>query len=300
MAMPHDVFKKKCVNELKGLSGQKRIEKVNELTLRLPGYKDGPYSNVRKWLVGQKEKAIISKKTFSRDYFEVKKYGDYTFALIGLPSVGKSSLIKELTNANIEIASYEFTTLKPFSAVTKINSAQIQLIDLPGIIKGASEGKGFGKRVLSNAINADKVLLIVEADKPNQLEIIKAELNKFGFKVSKYNSLVIFTKSERVKQKTNEFEFLNISIFNKKKILELKDFLFENSNLIRIKPFNSNEFVILKENSKVSDFVEKIHKKMKTKLKFAIVNGSTKFNNQKVGIDYVLKDFDEVELVFKH
>ena len=90
MAMPHQEFKKKCVKELKGLSGQKRIEKVEYLLQVMPNYGDGPYSVIRQWLKNQKKKALISKKEFSHEQWEVKKQGHYTFALVGLPSVGKS------------------------------------------------------------------------------------------------------------------------------------------------------------------------------------------------------------------
>lgn len=299
MAMPHQVFKKKCVNELKGLSGQKRIEKIEEWQKQLPDY-SGPYGQIRKWLNDQKEKASISKKEFSHVAWEVKKQGHYTFALVGLPSVGKSSLVKELTGAKIDIAAYNFTTIKPFSAVMKYQNAQVQLIDLPGIISGASEGKGFGRRVLGNARNANKLLLIVDSTKPNQLKTIKRELTKFGFDVTPENSLVVFTKSDLASASTEKLVYTNISIYDKKSIEEFKEFLFKNSKLKRIKPFDSNDFVILDEIDCVKDFCDSIHKDVVKRFKYALVSGSTKYSNQKVGLSYELADLDEVELVLKH
>ena len=300
MAMPHKVFKNKCKKELRGLSGEKRIQKTNELLEGMPGYKDGPYAEIRKWLNGQKEKATVSKKEFSHEQWEVKKQGHYTYALVGLPSVGKSSLVKELTNAQIDIAAYDFTTIKPFSAITKIHNAQIQLIDLPGIISGASEGKGFGKRVLGNARNADKILLFVESTKPEQINIVIWELKKFGFEIMKENCLVVFTKSDLAKAETKEFDSINISTYDKQSIEKFKEFLFAQSNLQRIKPFDAKDFVILKKGGTVKDFCDTIHKDLVKRFKWALVSGSTKFVKQRVGINYELKDLDEVELVLMH
>ena len=300
MAMPHKVFKNKCKKELKGLSGEKRIRVAEQLLNEMPGYKDGPYAEVRKWLNEQKEKATVSKKEFSHEAWEVKKQGHYTYALVGLPSVGKSSLVKEITNAQIDIAAYDFTTIKPFSAVTKIYNAQIQLIDLPGIISGASEGKGFGKRVLGNARNANKVLLIVESTKPEQINTILLELEKFGFETTKEKCLVVFTKCDLAKAETKEFDFINISMYDKRSIEEFKEFLFDQSNLLRIKPFDAKDFVILKKGETVKDFCEVIHKDLVKRFKWALVSGSTKFCKQRVGLNYELKDLDEVELVLSH
>lgn len=65
----------------------------------------------------------------------------------GFPSVGKSSLLTELTGTNSEAAAYEFTTLTCIPGVIHYNDAKIQLLDLPGIIEGAAEGKGRGRQV---------------------------------------------------------------------------------------------------------------------------------------------------------
>ncbi len=74
--------------------------------------------------------------------FEVSKYGDGRVALIGFPSVGKSTLLTQLTGTKSEAASYEFTTLTCIPGIIHYNDAKIQLLDLPGIIEGAAEGKG--------------------------------------------------------------------------------------------------------------------------------------------------------------
>lgn len=81
--------------------------------------------------------------------FEVQKYGDGRVALIGFPSVGKSTLLSQLTGTESEAAAYEFTTLTCIPGIIHYKGTKIQLLDLPGIIEGAAQGKGRGRQVLS-------------------------------------------------------------------------------------------------------------------------------------------------------
>ena len=77
--------------------------------------------------------------------FAVPRSGDGRVALIGFPSVGKSSLLSTLTTTQSEAAGYEFTTLTCIPGNIIYNDTRIQLLDLPGIIEGAAHGKGRGK-----------------------------------------------------------------------------------------------------------------------------------------------------------
>lgn len=65
--------------------------------------------------------------------------------MIGFPSVGKSTMLSTLTDTKSEVAAYEFTTLTCIPGVIHYKEALIQLLDLPGIIEGASEGRGRGR-----------------------------------------------------------------------------------------------------------------------------------------------------------
>ena len=86
--------------------------------------------------------------------FEVSKSGDARIALIGFPSVGKSTILSCLTDTESEQASYEFTTLTCIPGVIPYQGSKIQLLDLPGIIEGAAQGKGRGRQVVAVARTA--------------------------------------------------------------------------------------------------------------------------------------------------
>ncbi|XP_058006984.1 developmentally-regulated G-protein 2-like isoform X1 [Hevea brasiliensis] len=99
------------------------------------------------------------------DGFEVTKYGHGRVALIGFPSVGKSTLLTLLIGTHLEAASYEFTTLTCIPGIIHYNDTKIQLLDLPGIIEGASEGKGRGRQVIAVSKSSDIVLMVLDASK---------------------------------------------------------------------------------------------------------------------------------------
>ncbi|HZY93952.1 MAG TPA: GTP-binding protein [Candidatus Bathyarchaeia archaeon] len=116
--------------------------------------------------------------------FEIKKGGDATVVLIGLPSVGKSTILNQLTNAKSKVASYAFTTLTVVPGILRYEGADIQILDLPGIISGASSGRGRGRRVLSVARNADLVMLVLDVFQPGQIQVLKHELHEMGIRIN--------------------------------------------------------------------------------------------------------------------
>lgn len=83
--------------------------------------------------------------------FDVSKSGDARIALVGFPSVGKSTFLSKVTKTKSEVAAYSFTTLTAIPGVLEYGGAEIQVLDLPGIIEGAAEGKGRGRQVISAA-----------------------------------------------------------------------------------------------------------------------------------------------------
>jgi len=127
--------------------------------------------------------------------FAIKKSGDATIALIGFPSVGKSTLLNQLTRAKSEIGDYEFTTLDAIPGMMKYKGANIQILDLPGLIIGASEGKGRGREILSAIRNVDLILFMIDAQHENHLHRMAEELYKAGLRLNQNKPDVIVKKT---------------------------------------------------------------------------------------------------------
>lgn len=130
--------------------------------------------------------------------FDVKKSGDATVAIIGLPSVGKSTLLTKITNAQSKAAAYAFTTLKCIPGVLEYNKAKIQILDLPGIIEGAKDGRGRGREIISVARSADLLLIMLDATNAvAEYNIIMRELYGFGIRVNSKPPDVVIKKKIR-------------------------------------------------------------------------------------------------------
>lgn len=130
--------------------------------------------------------------------FEVSKTGDARVGLIGFPSVGKSSLLTLLTGTASVAADYEFTTLTCIPGMLYYNGAKIQMLDLPGIIEGAKDGKGRGRQVIAVARSCDLILIVLDASKPAiHKRIIEKELEGFGIRLNKKPPPVLFRRKDR-------------------------------------------------------------------------------------------------------
>lgn len=117
--------------------------------------------------------------------FTVKKSGDATAILLGYPSVGKSTLLNSLTNANSKVGAYDFTTLDVIPGLLEYNHAKIQILDVPGIVKGASKGTGRGKEVISVLQNADIVIMILDVTHPEFYTILLKEVYDSSLRLNK-------------------------------------------------------------------------------------------------------------------
>ncbi len=130
--------------------------------------------------------------------FDVKKGGDATVAIIGLPSVGKSTLLNKITSAQSKTAAYAFTTLKCIPGILEYKKAKIQVLDLPGIIEGAKDGRGRGREIISVARSADLLLILLDATKAlEEYEIIMRELYGFGIRANSKPPDVVIRKKAR-------------------------------------------------------------------------------------------------------
>ena len=136
-----------------------------------------------------------SKKGSVSDGFDVRRAGDATVVLIGLPSVGKSTILNRFTDAKSAIGAFQFTTVTVVPGMMEYRGARIQILDLPGIIKGASSGKGLGKRILAVARNADLVLLILDVFQPYHEDVLKNELANIGIRLDQRPPNIVIEKT---------------------------------------------------------------------------------------------------------
>ncbi|CAD8152614.1 unnamed protein product [Paramecium octaurelia] len=134
----------------------------------------------------------------TQEGFEVSKSGDSRIGMIGFPSVGKSTLLTKLTGVFSKIAAYEFTTLTCIPGVLQHKGAKIQLLDLPGIIEGAKDGKGRGKQVIAVARTCNLILIVLDATRPMvHKKIIERELEGFGIRLNKQPPQIEFKKRDK-------------------------------------------------------------------------------------------------------
>jgi small GTP-binding protein len=130
--------------------------------------------------------------------FEVSKSGDTRVGLIGFPSVGKSTLLTKLTGTFSLAAGYEFTTLTAIPGTMHFRGAKIQVLDLPGIIEGAKDGKGRGRQVLAAALTCNVILIVLDALKPMTHKlIIEKELHGFGIRLNQQPPDITFKRKDK-------------------------------------------------------------------------------------------------------
>lgn len=129
--------------------------------------------------------------------FSVKRSGDGTVIMVGFPSVGKSTLLNALTKAKSQVGSYAFTTLTCIPGLLEYKDAKIQVLDVPGIIRGAAAGTGRGKEVLACAHSADLVLLVIDVFHPEHHPILLKEVYDTHLRLNKVKPVVKITKRDR-------------------------------------------------------------------------------------------------------
>ncbi len=129
--------------------------------------------------------------------FGVKKSGDATVALVGFPSVGKSTLLNKLTNAESEVADYEFTTLGVVPGMLKHKGALIQILDMPGLIEGGAAGKGRGTEVMSAVRSVDLIIFVLDGTYAGQLGAILDEMDAAGVRLNDTVPKIVIKKKDR-------------------------------------------------------------------------------------------------------
>lgn len=128
--------------------------------------------------------------------FAIPKSGDATIALVGFPSVGKSSILNKMTGQESRVGSYAFTTLRVIPGTLDYKGAQIQILDLPGIIENAAIGSGRGREILSMVRAADLILIITDTDMKG-IDRIILELEKVGIVVTRKKKNIAMKKASK-------------------------------------------------------------------------------------------------------
>ena len=126
--------------------------------------------------------------------FALKKTGDATVGIIGFPSVGKSTLLNLLTRASSKIGDYDFTTLEVIPGMMQYKGAEIQMLDLPGLIIGAARGRGRGREILSAIRNVDLAILMIDVFEIEKVDSIADELFDAGLRLNQSSPDVVVEK----------------------------------------------------------------------------------------------------------
>nr|CAG8606689.1 2975_t:CDS:10 [Entrophospora candida] len=248
--------------------------------------------------------------------FDVMKSGDARVALIGFPSVGKSTLLNRLTKTHSEAGAYEFTTLTCIPGKIEYNGANIQLLDLPGIIEGASQGKGRGRQVIAVARTADLILIMLDATKTTQQKmLLERELEAVGIRLNKEKPNVYFKVKKGGGISFNATVKLNH--LNEKMVYHiLHDYKIFNAEVLVREDVTVDEFIdvvlgnqypdfgsglIVRRGATVEHVCHVIHRSLVDEFKYALVWGiSTKHNPQKVGLTHIVENEDVIQGLIKN
>jgi hypothetical protein len=299
-----------------------KIEALETMLAIMPRHKgtDHLYGDLRRRIAKLTEEAERKAAT-SRASFYIRKEGAGQIALVGLPNTGKSQLLAAVTDALPEIGDYPFTTKSPNIGMMKFENIQIQMVDTPPIT-------GRDSRVWLNNVarNADLIAIIADLNKNpvEQVETTLQELDSVGIVPATNASpesligkrprkmLIVGNKSDldtsdagwhRLKTRYgSQFPMTAVSSTSGNNLQDLKRSIFQALEIIRVhtkspgqKP-DLTDPIILKTGSTVKNAAEDVHKDFKSKLKYAVVWGSGKFDGQRVSQEHVLKDNDIIEL----
>jgi GTP-binding protein len=196
---------------------QYRIDKEGETVLVLKGGRGGLGNEHFKASTNTtpKESTPGKEGEFADFYIELELVADAGFA--GLPNAGKSSLLNALTNAKSKVGAYQFTTLEPALG----NMEGFILADIPGLIEGASEGKGLGHKFLRHIRRTKLILHTISLENENPDDVydtVRHELENFDEELGKKEEIIILTKTDvttpdNIKKLVKHFEKLKKTVF---------------------------------------------------------------------------------------
>ncbi|KAF9821419.1 hypothetical protein IEO21_00665 [Rhodonia placenta] len=130
--------------------------------------------------------------------FDVARTGIASVGFVGFPSVGKSTLMSKLTGTHSETSEIDFTTLTTVPGTLKVHGAPIQILDLPGIIEGANDGRGRGRQAFVVARTCNLIFIVLDVLKPlGDKTIIESELEAFGIRLNKKPPAITVKKKDK-------------------------------------------------------------------------------------------------------
>jgi len=182
--------------------------------------------------------------------YEIRKTGDGTVILLGFPSVGKSTLLNKITDAKSDVAAYAFTTLTVIPGTLAYKHARIQILDVPGIVSGAASGRGRGKEVLGTMRSADLCVLLIDATRPEELELIKREVYESGIRLDQGPPHIKISKREKDGIRIGATVPIK-SIDEKTIIAILKEFKIINADIVLREDVDADRFIDAIEANKI-------------------------------------------------
>ncbi len=306
MPMPHRVQMQVIKRRLVGKEGSERIRELRRILDDLPGYRSGPYADIRKWVNAQLEETRTRSRVVHRDSIAVRREGAAQIAFVGPPNAGKSSLLQALSNIQIKTGDYAFTTTRPVPALTRIRGVLVQLVEIPGLIAGAGEDRGGGRALLGVLRGADAIVFChdTSAD-PDELENVMAEVRAAGIERP---SILAATKVDEADEavlerlRTLGLEIVPVSVLDDESVEAFRAALWRLTGLIRIflrkHGEEVSEAVALRPPATVADAARSVHHQLEERCLGASIWGpSARFEGQRVGREHELADDDVVEII---
>jgi len=307
MPMPHRTQMQVIKRRLVGKEGTERIRELHSILADLPDYRNGPYADIRKWVHNEIDRARVRAKIVHRDSIAVRREGAAQIALVGAPNAGKSSLLQALSEIQIKTGDYAFTTLRPIAALTRIGGVLVQLVEIPGLIGGASDGRGDGRALLGVLRNADAALYCHAATAPlSELETVRGEIAAAG--IDRPALLAVTKLDEADGDVVNlaaaaaGLRAVGVSILDDDSLGRLRDELWGMTGLIRVYLRRGRSVepdpVALTPASTVEDVAASIHGELLETCRGARVWGpSARFAGQQVGRHHLVADGDVIEIL---
>jgi small GTP-binding protein len=301
--MPHRTFAEVAKRRLVGKQGSARVATIHVLLSELPGYRNGPYADLRKWLELELDRTRVRAKAVHRDSLQVRREGAAQVALVGPPNAGKSSLLQALSDIQIKTGDYAFTTLRPVPALTRIGGVLVQLVEIPGLLEGAHEDRGGGRALLGVLRNADAIVFCHAANEPSAaLEVVRREVAAAGIEKP---SILIRTKADELDERLDApagDDCLSVSVLDDSSLDRLRERIWKLTGLIRVFPERDgrrdDEPFALPPGATVADLADRVHHELGSRATGARIRGpSARFDGQLVGRAHALRDGDVVEIL---